>query len=357
MAETTLVASHDGPSVEFALSVWLDAKARKSESRETAEAYRDTITAFRLALGRARPDLDLDGETPAVTLVAQAWAFRRADGSGPVAAATANQRLAIVSSFYAFVTQRGLLRAGDGAALTNPIDQVERAKVHPYQGARALSAEQIAGRLAAIDRSTLAGKRDYALLTLALATGRRATELRSLTRGDVVFESLPQGGERITVQWRRTKGGKAMQDTLAEGTAAALLQWLRAFHGEALATLPAETPIFVSLSHNSYGRALGRQGQSNVCATRLGTSKFHVTRHSFAHQMEDAGAKVSEIQRRLGHANIATTGRYLAELASASNPYADALERRFGITAPNPLDISPPPEQGVVPRDHPPDEC
>jgi len=47
--------------------------------------------------------------------------------------------------------------------------------------------------------------------------------------------------------------------------------------------------------------------------------------------MEDAGAKVSEIQSRLGHANLATTGRYLAALSSAENPYATTLESLFGI--------------------------
>ncbi len=48
--------------------------------------------------------------------------------------------------------------------------------------------------------------------------------------------------------------------------------------------------------------------------------------------MEDAGAKVSEIQSRLGHASLAATSRYLAALGSAENPYAATLENLFGIT-------------------------
>jgi integrase len=337
---TTLVPSRGGPSVELAVSVWLDAKARRSESERTATAYRETIAAFRQALGRAATDewhpggLDLDAAPQAIALVAQAWAFRRADGSETVAAATANQRLAILSSFYRFAGRRQLLTTPDGAPIANPIDQLERATVHPYGGARALSAETISDQLATIDRSTLRGSRDYALLTLALSTGRRASELRGLTRGDVLLDrstATPGNGARVTVLWRRTKGGKSMQDTLAEGTAAALLAWLTAFYGERLGTLPLDAPIFVSLSRRNYGRRLGRQGLANVYQARLGTSKVHTTRHTFARQMEDAGAKVSEIQRRLGHASIATTGRYLAELASAENPYAATLEERFGV--------------------------
>jgi integrase/recombinase XerC len=47
--------------------------------------------------------------------------------------------------------------------------------------------------------------------------------------------------------------------------------------------------------------------------------------------MEDAGAKVSDIQARLGHNSLATTGRYLAALRRADNLYADELARLMGF--------------------------
>jgi hypothetical protein len=47
--------------------------------------------------------------------------------------------------------------------------------------------------------------------------------------------------------------------------------------------------------------------------------------------MEEAGAKVSEIQSRLGHSNLATTGRYLASLRSADNQHAEVLASMFGM--------------------------
>jgi len=62
---------------------------------------------------------------------------------------------------------------------------------------------------------------------------------------------------------------------------------------------------------------------------RLGTHP-HALRHSFAQAMERAGATVSAIQARLGHSNLATTGRYLTELSRAENAYAEALARLFG---------------------------
>jgi integrase len=59
----------------------------------------------------------------------------------------------------------------------------------------------------------------------------------------------------------------------------------------------------------------------------------HVLRHSFARALEDADAKVSEIQSRLGHESLATMGRYLAALRANENPYADALAALFGLEA------------------------
>jgi integrase len=54
-------------------------------------------------------------------------------------------------------------------------------------------------------------------------------------------------------------------------------------------------------------------------------------RHTFARTIEDAGAKVSEIQARLGQASLATTGRCLAALGRAGSRHAEALARLFGF--------------------------
>lgn len=63
---------------------------------------------------------------------------------------------------------------------------------------------------------------------------------------------------------------------------------------------------------------------------RLGTGKVHVTRHTFSRAMEEEGAPISEIQARLGHESLATTGVYLQTLESAKNPYGDWLVQRLG---------------------------
>ena len=83
--------------------------------------------------------------------------------------------------------------------------------------------------------------------------------------------------------------------------------------------------------NGSRGRALGIQSIADICAKRLGTSKVHALRPTFARAMEDAGAKVSEIQARLGHDSLATAGRYLAALHRADTPHAERLVTLFGL--------------------------
>jgi integrase len=78
--------------------------------------------------------------------------------------------------------------------------------------------------------------------------------------------------------------------------------------------------------HQQHGRyPLTLQAIADLCERRLGTSTVHALRHTFAHAMEQVGAKVSEIQARPGHNSLDTTGRYLAALRSAENAHAGDL--------------------------------
>ena len=312
MADLTLHST--GTPLDLALMAWLDAKAHRSGSKKTEEAYFTTMASFRIMLQQS--GLDLDGDLNALSLMAQAWA-----GRGEPSAATFNQRLAIISSFYTFANKRGLLNG-------NPIARVERRVVDPYAGARALDYAEIRSRMTAIDRMTPVGARDYALLAVALQTGRRLSELAALRGAGVRILDVQQ----VRIDWRRTKGGKVMSDDLTPGVGRALVDYLHRIYGLAHHALPADAPIWVSFSRNgSQGRALSIRSIANICEQRIGVSTVHSLRHTFARGMEDSGAKVSDIQARLGHSSLATTGRYLQALRRSKNVQADALAELFGI--------------------------
>src|SRR5215212_7413627 len=116
-----------------------------------------------------------------------------------------------------------------------------------------------------------------------------------------------------------------MSDVLALGVSKPLAAYLDTLYGAQLGNLRPDAPLWVPLSRNTPGRpALSVRSLETICHDRLGIH-FHGLRHTFACTMEDAGAKVSDIQGRLGHSSLATTGRYLAALRSSENPHAEAI--------------------------------
>jgi integrase/recombinase XerC len=234
-----------------------------------------------------------------------------------VAPATFNHRLAVVSSFFTFAARRGLIPDG------NPTVYVERRRTQHYGHARALETETVRAALRKIDRTTLKGKRDYALLTLGLSTGRRLSELAGLRCGDVAV-----AGDIVTVTFTRTKGNKTMRDELPRQVGKALLDWLNAAKGTSCAP---DAPVWIRLTKTRHGAALGWQSLGDICQRWLGTTKVHTLRHTFARTMEEAGARVTEIQQRLGHNDLSTTGRYLEALASAKNSHGEAVAEALGV--------------------------
>src|SRR5690348_9149984 len=116
-ALTTIVTS---TGLDVLVLGWIDAKARKSGSAKTRQAYQDTLVQFRAALRQIGLDLDsqAEQELAQIALTAQAFAGFSARGR-QVRPATINQRLAILSSFYEYGKRQGALAY-------NPIDRVER---------------------------------------------------------------------------------------------------------------------------------------------------------------------------------------------------------------------------------------
>jgi site-specific recombinase XerD len=342
-AETAIVVSPGERPVDLLIALWLDEKFNRSRSERTRRAYADTIAAFRSYVRSAGHDLlDTDLLKPPLekaSLGSQEDLLRMAGMAGlvqefvdspkrdgtPVALSTCNQWLAILSSFYAFAEKRGTL-----VGVSNPIKQVARSRVQSYARATPLKAEAVQEVLAGIDRRQPMGLRDYALLAIGFSTGRRLAELAALRWGDVLEEQ--NGSVKVTLTFPHAKGGKVMRDTLPHAVGQVLLEYKQARITDQVMLRP-EDPVWVSYSSNrtSTARALHPHSIGKICRRYLATSKVHTLRHSFARGMEDAGAKVSEIQQRLGHSNIATTSLYLGAMRSDENAHGDVLAESFGV--------------------------
>lgn len=312
--------------IDQAIAAWLHAKTGKSHSVRTSRAYADTIGLFRGYL-QATGNLDVDSPALPIALAAQVFAGQNfTSDSGIVAASTHNLRLAILSSFYKFVLKKQMLPT----VAENPIERVDRRSAQAYENARSIEPDEVKARLAGIDRSAPDGMRDYALLMLALTTGRRVAEVAALRWRDLRSVS----GGKLEVHFRRCKGGKQMTDQLAPAVTAILVGYLKSVYPGGK---PGEDyPLWLRFDPAATRLPLARRGLSsrslqNICEKRVGTSRFHSLRHTFAHSMEQAGAKVSDIQAKLGHESLETTGRYLKALKKAENEHADDLAKMFGL--------------------------
>jgi site-specific recombinase XerD len=236
MTEALILCEDRTELIHNTIQLWIKTKTQSSENRRTKEAYEQAITSFRVMtfaagidLGGFPPTMSLQHITvderehalAALGLLAQTWAssaHKERQLQQGIRATTYNNRLTILSSFYRFARERRLLR------MENPIEQIERRKVQDYGSARPLFKDQIAAALAKIDRKTVAGIRDHALILLLLATGRRGSEVRLFKWKDLQFHE-----DVITIHFH-CKGGKELCDTLEPRIVRAIVSYLKTNH-------------------------------------------------------------------------------------------------------------------------------
>jgi integrase/recombinase XerD len=280
--------------------------AQRHASAHTIAAYRDSM---RLLLGYARQQTgkapaDLDFADVDAPLVAAFLDHLERDRHNSVR--TRNARLAAIHSLFGFAALRHPEHAALIArVLAIPPKRFDRALV-TY-----LTEPELDALLAAPDRATWTGRRDHALLLLAAQTGLRASELTSLTCGDIHLRT----GAHVNCHG---KGRKQRITPLTSDTVAALRVWLTERAGE-----PTD-PLFPT----SRGRPLSRDAierrltKHHATAARARPSlrdknvTAHVLRHTAAMRLLRAGVDTSVIALWLGHENVQTTQIYLhADLA------------------------------------------
>jgi integrase/recombinase XerD len=233
---------------------------------------------------------------------------------------TFNQRRSIVSSFYKYAITYEVLQY-------NPMERVKRQKLGKKEhAARPLASSTIKSGLAQIDRSTAEGLRDYAFLSIALATGRRVSEIAGLR-----YKHLHRDGNTCVVDFDHCKGKKSFTNRLGVGTTRALYAYLESVYPGQLLTLSGDAPLWISFSDRNKGQAIGTRTLSNICERYLGTSKTHAPRHTLAVTMHHRGAKITDISKALGHCDIKITSDYLEDHLSYENPLAAELEEEWGI--------------------------
>jgi site-specific recombinase XerD len=274
---------------------------QRRASAHTIASYRDT---FRLLLRFVQQRLSKvpsalmldDIDAPLIVAFLDDLEAKRG-----ITARTRNLRLTAIHSFFRYVAFEAPAHAAQTQrVLAIPAKRFTRALV-PF-----LSRPEVDALLAAPDLRTWAGRRDHALILLAVQTGLRLSELTSLVPGDLQLGS----GAHVRVIG---KGRKERCTPLSKSTRAVLTSWTR--------EPPKATgqPVFP----NAQGGRLSAHGVQYLLAKHVATAATtcpslkrkrvspHVLRHTTAMDLLQEGIDRSVIALWLGHESIETTQMYL----------------------------------------------
>jgi integrase/recombinase XerD len=192
---------------------------------------------------------------------------------------TLNRKLSSINTFFHFCHLK---------QFTHEKIKIPMAKV-PKNLPKYLSSSEIMEGAGLIDRQTLAGLRDYALILFLYASGCRISEALNVQRSDIL-----EGWLKI----RFAKGEKERVVPLAPVAVEALEAYLE-----------KQTMASSYLWLNYRGEQLSRISAYKIVKKYLGVSP-HVLRHSFASSLIIGGADLRVVQELLGHSSLETTQIY-----------------------------------------------
>lgn len=175
-----------------------------------------------------------------------------------------------------------------------------------------LQVEQIRALLAGIDRESLQGIRDFALVNLLLRTGLRTIEICRSNIADIGF----RGSERVLFVQGKGRDAKDAFVVLTPASWAPLERWL-----QERKTDPVGAPLFISLSNRNHGSRLSTRMISWLVKHYLRKAGYdsrrlsaHSLRHTAGVQVLKAGGDLYTTQLFMRHSNPATTELYLRSI-------------------------------------------
>ncbi len=230
--------------------------------------------------------------------------------------ATVNLRLAAVRALAQEAADAGILSQSEAAA----IRRVRGEKISGSKIGNWLRKDQVDEALTSVDRNTLRGKRDYAILAVLFATALRRRELVELEVTDIQERDGQWGFIGL-----KGKGAKTRDVSLPAWVREAIIDWLRTSH-------IAHGALFRSITrHGKLGsKHLSEESVKIILShymTRLGHGSFrpHDARRTCARLCRAGSASLEDVQQLLGHASIQTTERYLGRTESFKRAITDLI--------------------------------
>ncbi len=241
--------------------------------------------------------------------------YRHSLQSKGLANTTIQSYMTAVKLFFRWTATTGLY--------PNIADNVKGAKVARTNKKDHLTSTQAKEIINKIDKDTVKGLRDYAILVLMITTGLRTIEV---VRAKI--EDIRTIGDN-TVLFIQGKGKEDKSDyvKLPLQTEKALREWLKK------APISKEdAPLFQSISNNNKGGRMTTRAISGICKNSMieaGFDSNRLTAHSLRHTAVTlslmAGNSIQEAQQFARHANITTTQIYAHNLEKLNNKCSESV--------------------------------
>lgn len=224
-------------------------------------------------------------------------------------AATVQAYLTTVKLFFKWTEQEHLY--------PNIADRIKGVKLTTEHKKDPLTTTQLHNVFSHIDRNTLSGKRDYAILCLGVTTGLRTI---SIINADI--KDIRTIGDN-TVLFYQGKGHSGKDDYVK--LSAPVEMAIREYLAERKETT-SDAALFASTAHRNYGERMTTRSISGIVKTALRNAGYdserltaHSIRHTFATQALLNGASIQEVQQAMAHSDINTTMIYAHNIEKANN--------------------------------------
>jgi site-specific recombinase XerD len=294
--------------------------AQRRASPHTIVSYRDTFHVLlqftHRQLGKAASQITLeDLNAPLIGAF-----LDDLEGSRHNGVRRRNLRMTVIRSFFRYAAIEAPQHSGlIQRVLAIPNKRQERRLVG------FLTRPEIDALLAAPNRNTWLGRRDHALLLLAIQTGLRLSEMTGLRQQDVVLGK----GAHVRCDG---KGRKERCTPLTKSTVTVLSEWIREqgrdstlilFPNSRSGRLSADAVQYLVTKY----KAVARQTCSTLNNKRVTP---HVLRHTAAMELLQAGVDRAVIALWLGHESVETTQIYLD---------ADLAMKELALSKTAPIDV------------------
>lgn len=228
---------------------------------------------------------------------------------------TTNLYLMAIKQFFKWTAQEGIYEDIAG--------HVKGAKLAKGFKKDNLTSKQAAGVLSGIDRDTLQGKRDYAIVSLMMTTGLRTVEITRADIGDMRtvgdFTALFIQGKGHSDKDNYVKVSTPVEDAIRDYLTC---------RGKADNT----EPLFASVAHRNAGERMTTRSISRLCKEAMIDAGINDDRHT-AHSLRHTAATLNllnggtpeETMQLLRHANLNTTLIYSHALERAKNNSEDRI--------------------------------